>query len=643
MSKNEKQKGIPVRLPGQKLKGKKPAGPPGAKKPAGPGSPSKGKKPKMPPGFGKKKKEQKKSSVEVHKENSEYLREGIREKLESDTDHFDLDQKEVIKFHGLYQQDERDLRKELDGKYYFFMVRSKIPGGRLTGEQYLAHDRLADEHGNGTLRITTRQGFQFHGVLKEDLEAHIRTLNEHLVTTLGACGDLVRNTMCCPAPTQDPLRQEVQALSKKVAAHTTPQTPAYHDIWLKAYDIENGTVETIDKLYSGKDNVDAVEPLYGKAYLPRKFKIGFAYPGDNCVDVYTQDIGLIAVADGDALRGFNVTVGGSLGNTHNKPETYPRLGDLLGYIPKDEVVALVHHIITLQRDHGNRKDRKRARMKYLIDEWGLERFHDELEDRLGHRLDEPAETPELELELHHGWQAQGDGRYYLGLSVENGRIEDNGALRLKSGLRALVERFDPGVHLTANHDLLLTNFQDEDRAAVNTLLADYGIPLPEALTNAQKYSMACPALPTCGLALTEAERVFPTLIDRLEEAFAELGLESEKLTIRMTGCPNGCSRPYVADLGIVGRSLGKYKIYLGGKANGTRLNEPYKDLVAADEIVEMVRPLLILFKRERRDEESFGDFCRRVGFDRLESFAENHHFGKLESFAGTYQENGHAN
>ena len=627
----------PVQLPGsdtssstKKAKGpagtKKPAGPPGAKKPAGPPGTKKPAGPggKLPPGFGTKKQEKKKSNVEVRKEESDYLRGGVREKLASDADHFDPAKKEVIKHHGLYQQDDRDLRKELDNKHYYFFVRSKIPAGRLTGEQYLVHDRLADEHGNGTIRVTTRQGIQIHGVVMDDLQYHIRTLNEKLVSTLGACGDVVRNTMCCPAPTKDSLRQEIQALANKVAAYTTPQSPAYHDIWLKGYDEAAQNVETIQKVYDGKEHVDEVEPLYGKAYLPRKFKIGFAYPGDNCIDVYTQDIGLIAIAEDDQLQGFNVIVGGGLGNTHNKPTTYPRLGDLLGYIPKDEVVDLVHHAIGVQRDNGNRKDRKKARLKYLIDDWGLDRFHDELADRLGHHLDDPVEMPELELDLHLGWNPQGNGHYYYGLSVENGRIKDEGDFRLKSGLRAAVERFDPDVHLTPNHDVLLANLHEDDRAELESILREHGVTLPSDLSHAQKYSMACPALPTCGLALTESERLFPRIIDELEDEFAALGLDEEKISIRMTGCPNGCARPYVSDLGIVGQSLGKYKIYAGGRTNGTRLNEPYQDLVSTEDIVSSVRPLFVFFARDRQDGESFGDFCERQGIEKLQSFAESH-------------------
>ncbi len=483
---------------------------------------------------------------------------------------------------------------------------------------------MADEYGIGSIRVTTRQGIQIHGIYQDDLKSHIAELNDALVTTLGACGDVVRNTMCCPAPTDDPVRREIQEIADKVSDYTTPQTPAYHDIWLKEYDEDEESVETIGKIHDGKEeDVEEIEPLYGKAYLPRKFKMGFAYPGDNCVDVYTHDIGFVAIEEDGKLAGFNVNVGGSLGNTHNKPSTYPKLAEPLGYIPKEDTIELVRSIIEIQREHGNRVDRKQARMKYLVDDWGLEKFHNEVAERFGRHLDEPREAPDLDLDLHLGWNEQGDGHYYYGLSVENGRIIDDGEFQLKSGLREVVERFNPGVHFTPNHDVLLTNLHPDDRVAVESILQDHGVTLPEELSNAQKYSMACPALPTCGLALTESERIFPDIIDRLEETFEALGLSQEKLAIRMTGCPNGCARPYVSDIGIVGQSLDKYKIYVGGRADGTRLNEPYKELVDREDVVETVRPLIYAYADERENGESFGDFCQRVGVDNLESLVEN--------------------
>lgn len=592
----------------------------GGTSPGGPGG-------KLPPGYTPKKKEEKtKSDTEVHKEESNYLYSGIPEKLASDEDHFLEEQKEVLKHCGIYQQDDRDLRKQLDDKHYYFFVRSSLPGGKLTAQQYLVHDRLADKYGIGTIRITTRQGIQIHGVVKDDLKPHLQELNEAMVTTLGACGDVVRNTMCCPAPIEDPVRDEIQAYAEEIAEFTTPKTPAYHDVWLKEYDDDEKSVETIKKIYDGrKERGEEFEPFYGKAYLPRKFKIGFAYPGDNCVDVYTHDVGLIAVKEGGQLAGFNVVVGGGLGNTHNKPKTFPRLADPLGYVPKEEVIDLLKDILSIQRDHGDRKDRMQARMKYLVDDWGLEKFHDEVADRFGRHLAPSADVPDPDLELHEGWNEQGDGRLFYGLSVENGRIKDEKGFQLKTALRKIVETFEPGVRLTANHDILFTDLQEEDKEAFESILHDHGVELSREVSNTQKYSMACPALPSCGLALTESERVFPAIIDEIEAEMDALGLEDEKPSIRMTGCPNGCARPYVADIGIVGQSLHKYKIYLGGRLDGTRLNEPYADLVDLEEVVPTIRRLLRVYADRRENEEPLGDFFTRLGLDTLHSLTQNGH------------------
>ena len=615
----------PVQLPGKKPTGtakpdgppagaKKPAGLPagssaGAKKPAGPPGARPAAGPKMPPGPRKPKRT--KSKLEDIKAQSHGLRGDLQEDLQQDEDHFDEAGKQLLKFHGIYQQDDRDRRSE--DRFYYFMVRTRLPGGELTADQYLALDALADRYGNDTLRITTRQGFQFHGVLKGDLKHHLKALNENLITTLSACGDVVRNVMCCPFPSSSPIYRTIQETTQRLSTHLLPRTKAYHDVWL------NG-----EKVYTGKEAAEEEDPLYGKAYLPRKFKVGIAPPGDNCIDAYTQDIGLIAVADGDTLRGFNVVVGGGLGMTHKKPETFPRLADPLAFITPDEVLPVVTEIIGIQRDHGDRKDRRHARMKYLIHDWGLDRFRDELEKRLGRPLAPPAEMPPLQLDLHLGWQPQGDGHWCLGLSVENGRIQDEGGLQLKTGLRAVIERFRPGVRLTPNQDVLLTDLHEDDRAELEEMLSAYGIALAETLSNARKYSMACPAMPTCGLALAESERVMPGVIDQFESVLSQHGLQDEQFGIRMTGCPNGCARPYISDIGFVGRSPDRYAIFLGGRMDGTRLNQPFKDLVSLDELVDTVEPLLVFFKQERQAEESFGDFCHRLGIETLQQFAESY-------------------
>ncbi|MCL4826395.1 MAG: NADPH-dependent assimilatory sulfite reductase hemoprotein subunit [Caldilinea sp.] len=552
--------------------------------------------------------------VEALKETSNYLRGALSEQLQTDSDHFDEEGKQLLKFHGLYQQNDRDQRKteRRAAKSYSFMLRTRVPGGLLTPEQYLAHDDLAQRYANGTLRITTRQCFQFHGIIKGDLQATIRALNEALITSLGACGDVVRNVACCPAPFQDPIREQIQAITRQISDHLLPRTRAYHELWIDNEKIDLTPPET------------EVEPIYGKTYLPRKFKIAVAYPGDNCVDVYTQDIGLIAVAYQTQLLGFNVVVGGGMGMNHTKADTFPRLGDLLGFVAPEQVVQVVEAIVTVQRDYGNRSDRKHARMKYLLHEWGVDRFRAEVEGRLGWSLQSPAPMPPLENELHHGWNAQGDGRWFLGLSIENGRIKDEGEMRLRSGLRAVIETFRPGVRLTPNQDILLTDIAPHDIEPINQVLHQFGIPLPLSLSLVQRNSLACVALPTCGLALAEAERALPEVIDALEVELAQLGLADEPFTVRMTGCPNGCARPYVADLAFVGRSADAYMIFVGGASNGTRLNRPYKDLVKRAQLVDEVRPLLHLFQKRRQPGERFGDFCYRLGIDALQQILDNH-------------------
>lgn len=554
------------------------------------------------------------ADVEVLKEASNYLRGALSEQLHADSDYFDEEGKQLLKFHGLYQQNDRDQRRteRRAAKSYSFMLRTRVPGGLLTPEQYLAHDDLAQRYANGTLRITTRQCFQFHGIIKGDLQATIRALNEALITSLGACGDVVRNVACCPAPFQDSIREQIQAITRQISDHLLPRTRAYHELWIDNEKIDLTPPET------------DVEPIYGKTYLPRKFKIAVAYPGDNCVDVYTQDIGLIAVAHQMQLLGFNVVVGGGMGMNHTKADTFPRLGDLLGFVAPEQVVQVVETIVTVQRDYGNRSDRKHARMKYLLHEWGVDRFRTEVEGRLGWSLQPPAPMPPLENELHHGWNAQGDGRWFLGLSIENGRIKDDGEMRLRSGLRAVIETFRPGVRLTPNQDILLTDIAHHDIEPINQVLRQFGVPLPLSLSLVQRNSLACVALPTCGLALAEAERALPEIIDALEVELAQLGLADEPFTVRMTGCPNGCARPYVADLAFVGRSADTYMIFVGGASNGTRLNRPYKDLVKRTQLVDEVRPLLHLFHKRRQPGERFGDFCHRLGVDALQQILDNH-------------------
>ncbi len=551
-----------------------------------------------------------KSKLEVIKEKSDYLRAPLAKEVGNDSSHFGKEAIQVLKFHGTYQQDDRDLRDGRD-RHYIFMIRGRLPGGKMTPEQYLALDEIADKYADETLRVTTRQAFQLHGVIKDELKETLQKINESLITTLGACGDIVRNVMATPAPDIDGRQAQVQSFADELSDILLPATKAYHEVWL------NG-----DKVYSGKEEVTDSEPLYGHSYLPRKFKVGIALPKDNSIDVYTQDIGLVALFDeNNEIEGFDVIVGGGMGMNHRKEETFPRLGDDLGYVPKDKVVDVVKGIIGIQRDHGNRKNRKQARMKYLIHDWGLEKFEKELVDRIGFELEPFRELPDFDLDLYLGWNQQSDGNWFLGVSVENGRIKDEGDLQLKTALRKVVQEFEPGVRLTPNHNVLLTDVKEENKDPITDLLHEHGVLLDDEISNVIKYSMACPALPTCGLAITESERALPDVIRDLDSVLHELGLEDEKLSVRMTGCPNGCSRPYVADIGFVGRSLDKYTIFVGGDPSGTRLNTEYKDLVERENLVDEVRPLLEHFKNNRTNGESFSDFWNRVGIEEVEEIS----------------------
>src|SRR5262245_28016822 len=494
----------------------------------------------------------KRSGVEVVKENSRQLRGSIAEELGRDTDQFTEADKNLLKFHGTYQQEDRDARKNRSragvGKHFMFMVRCKIPGGRLTAEQYLAIDRLADRHANGTLRFTSRQGIQLHGVLKRDLHVTIAGINECLLTTLGACGDVERNVMACPAPHHhDGVHAQLQQIAALLARHFAPRSGAYHEIWLNGSLVsgrvvsgENGPTTHHSPLTTPVEE----EPIYGKVYLPRKFKTGLALPDDNCIDVYAQDLGLLAVVERGTIAGYNVLVGGGMGMTHGNASTFPFLARPITYTPAEQVVAMAEAVIKLFRDHGNRADRKRARIKYLVHDWGVEKFREVLAGYLGGTPLAPKPVEVSGYDLHLGWHEQGDGRWYYGLSVENGRVKDEGSHRLRTGLRAAVGRFQPGVRLTPMQDILLCDLEERDRAEVERVLREHGVRPPEEVSSVRRHSMACPAIPTCGLAISEAERALPGIIDELEGELKRLGLGDERMSVRMTGCPNGCARPY---------------------------------------------------------------------------------------------------
>ncbi len=568
------------------------------------------------------------SPAEAVKLASNYLRGTIAKELVDGNDFVSKASTNLLKHHGTYQQDDRERRAEarVDGpakaKFYSFMVRTAIPGGKLTSDQLLAELDLCDEVGNTTLRITTRQGLQLHGVLKSNLKRTIARINEVQLTTLAACGDVKRNVMCSPCPYKgDPVHGQMQALADELAEVLKPRTDAYHQIWLT--DDETGESQLVASSTngavqgSGSGSADPVEPIYGKTYLPRKFKIAIGLPGDNSADIYSNDVGLLAICDNWNVVGYNVLVGGGFGVTPSAKKTFPAVALPMCYIEAARVVDLCVAIVKVQRDFGNRSDRKVARMKYLIHDWGLDRFRTKVEEYFGDGLAPPRPIGVHGFNDGMGWHEQGDGRWFYGLNVENGRIKDTETTRLKAALREICSRLRPPIRLTPHQSIIFCDLDVADRGRLEDILRRHGVPLSEDYTQVRRWAMACPALPTCGLAVAESERVLPSLIDQLEGELRKLGLENEVFTTRMTGCPNGCARPYNSDIGLVGKTKDKYTILLGGRVLGDRLNSIYKDLVPTNEVVPTLVPVLRYFRDARQNGESFGDFCHRVGSDAL--------------------------
>ena len=542
----------------------------------------------------------KESKVESAKRQGRHLRGTIAEQLHDGGSHFEGDDVTLLKFHGTYQQDDRDARKRRDEsaeKAFAFMVRVALPAGALDAAQYLALEEVADRWANGTLRVTTRQGFQFHGVLKRDLKATIAEVNHRLMTTLAACGDVSRNVMGCPAPVDDEVHQAVRAAARGIAQRLRPASKAYHEIWLDG-----------EKQVSTEEG----EEFYGDVYLPRKFKTGVALATDNCVDIWSQDVGLVAIANGRTITGFNVLVGGGLGMTHHKADTTARLAQPLGFVTTEHAVEAVRIVASIFRDYGNRIDRRHARLKYLLAEWGMERFRAEFTRRAEFPLAPPVELPSLPYHDHLGRHRQPDGRWFYGVFVQSGRITDTGGQRLKTALHEIVVRLRPGVRLTGQQNVLLTDLDDAGVKAVEATLRAHGVTPAQELSAARRFSMACPALPTCGLAVADSERAIPELLDRFEAELSALGLRDEPLTIRMTGCPNGCARPYTADIAFVGRSLGLYNVYVGGGLGGDRVVDLFRADVRLDELVDAVRPLLVRWAAERAPGEGLSDFYQRL-------------------------------
>ena len=544
------------------------------------------------------------SANEVLKQRDPTLSGTIAQTLaDPQAEHFVEDDLQFLKFHGIYQQDDRDLRKT--GKKYIFMVRCRMPGGVITPAQYLACDDLSSRYANNTLRVTSRQAFQFHGVVKGGLRALVKEINAALLGTLAACGDNNRNVMAPPTPAMNRLGEQVREHARQVAAAVLPRTQAYHSIWIEGVPLD----------LEDPANKEFEDPLYGRTYLPRKFKIAFAIPPVNDIDIFTNCCGFIAIADGSGkLFGYNLTAGGGMSRNHGNAATFPRLADVIGFLPPEQVVAVAKAVVTMHRDFGSRADRKHARLKYVLEDRGAQWFREELERRVDFDLAEPMPFTFERQGDRFGWNRQADGRLFLGLFVETGRIRDRDGWRMKTALREVVAKYQPEVRLTPGNNVILANLVPAQQAEITRLFAEYGVETqPERQGSlVRRASMACVALPTCGLALAEAERFLPEVITRFEGLLSELGLSGQEITVRMTGCPNGCARPYMAEIAFVGKAPGRYQIWLGGNEASTRLNRLYRDVVKEQEIIAELRPVLTRYAQERLADERFGDWVARA-------------------------------
>ncbi len=545
------------------------------------------------------------SGVEGLKQRSDFLRGDLAQELASGGTQVSEDGYNLLKFHGSYEQYDRDtataLKQRGEEKAYSFMVRVRMPGGTLTAAQYLSLDALADRFANATLRITTRQGIQFHSVPKPDLKPAIAAINQALLTTMAACGDVARNVMTTPAPVRDAVHARLEADANLLSRHLLPRSRAYHEIFLDG--------EKLD--------LPEHEPLYGSTYLPRKFKIALTIPADNTVDVLANDLGLIALFDGDRLLGYNLALGGGQGMTHNRADTYPRVASVVGFVGPDDLVAATEAVISLQRDHGDRADRKRARLKYVVDDRGFDWIRTTLIERYHLNLLPARPMPAFEVPEHLGWHAQGDGLWWLGVPVPAGRIEDRPGQTLRSALREVMSEIGADPVMTPQQDVLLTNISPDRRAEVDAILRRHGLVAAADLKPLARWALACPALPTCGLALTEAERVRGTIVDDIQAVLDGLGLGEQRLSLRITGCPNGCARSYTGDIGLVGRVPGQYALYVGGDFEGTVLSMRLIDKLPQAAIAATLAPLFAGWARAREAEPDrnwgFGDWCRHTG------------------------------
>lgn len=545
------------------------------------------------------------SKAENIKKESNYLAGKIAEQLQNSSSLFEENEVQLLKFHGTYQQYNRDTATELKQKglekEFYFMIRTKIPAGLLTSKQYIELDDLTNEFSDPSLRITTRQTIQFHGVLKGNLKKIINTVSTMLLSTYGACGDVVRNVTTVAAPINDQIHKQLRNDALKISSHFLPSSTSYGQIWINGDKYE----------YSDKEKK---EPIYGKLYLPRKFKIGITIPEDNSVDVLTNDIAIFLIFKNNELLGYNIAIGGGLGMTHNKPETFPYLAKPLLFCNPSDLIQVLEQIVKIQKDYGDRKNRKHARLKYLVAEEGTKWFKRLIEYKLNKNFDNPLKLNNLKVVDHLGWHPQGDGKWYIGIFISSGRIVDNQNKKIKTGLRNIIKKFNPSITLSTDQNIILGNINEKDRNIIDQLLKQYSI-VKKKISKVDRWFLACPALPTCGLALSEAERVRDEIIRKVDKILLKHNLQDEKFSIRITGCPNGCARPYAGDIGIVGRAPNLYALYSGGDFEGTRLNKKILDKVSYQDLTQALEQIFLLFKNQRKNNEALGDFCNRVGTD----------------------------
>jgi sulfite reductase (NADPH) hemoprotein beta-component len=529
------------------------------------------------------------------------LKESLREPL---TGALYEDDQSLIKFHGLYQQDDRDRREERSQKklewLYSYMIRLRLPGGFLTPEQWIGLHHIAGEHSTGTIKITTRQTVQLHGILKSHIKPTIQSFNTLHLDSIAACGDVNRNVICSAHPKQSTLHEEIFKYADKISTLALPKTRSYYEIWLDE-----------EQLADKKSEED---PLYQDRYLPRKFKIAIAVPPNNDVDVLANDIGLIAIVENNKLAGFNIAAGGGLSTTHGNPNTYARLATVLGFADSEEkVLKAIYEIMTIQRDYGNRSDRKLARLKYTIDKLGVPGFIEELEKRCGFALQQPKTYTFTERKDYYGWQQNHEGKWYYTVFAENGRILDDKQLPLKTALLEVAKTGKANFRFTANQNVIISDIAGHDKEEINTILEQFGIITHSEKAGAvRRHAIACVAFNTCPLALAEAQRYLPTLIGKIEPLLKKHGISEEEISVRMTGCPNGCGRSVLAEIGFIGTSYGVYNLHLGGDRLGERLNTKYKDNLDENGILAELDTLFYQYSNEKNPGETFGDFTQRV-------------------------------